>query len=543
MSVKSSVFQGLFLTAFLLPVSGWSAPSRFIVSFKSTGQFQVASVGARKSRALEELGLQQGAKKNPNHRFLGASAQALESLEHLEMMIIEAEPADVAQLKKHPSIDQIEAEVVYALPKFKKFDFKPHGAWNCEVDIPWGIEAVKAPEAWYTTRGEGSRVAVLDTGIDESHPALQSRIESVADFSGRTKDGADQVGHGTHVSGTIAGDGTCLYGVAPDAKILSGKVCDERGCSSTAVVKGIDWAIGEKASVISMSLGGPIATPLQLKATERAEAAGVVVVAASGNDGVKRISYPANYPNVISVGAVEKSGSTYKRAQFSQYGAGLDIVAPGVDVLSAVPQGSGRSSTVTLNLGQGSPEKVTSNSFAGAPEVTAPLTDELVYAGLGKVADFANINVRGKFALILRGEIAFKDKVANALKAGASGVVFFNNAPGMIRGSIGEDGSVQIPVVLIEQTAGLKAKASLDSGNTVTATIVTESTDYAAMDGTSMATPHVSGVVALIRSANPSLTPAQVRDILARSALTGLGSVEEYGAGMVDAAAAVFEAK
>jgi subtilisin family serine protease len=167
-----------------------------------------------------------------------------------------------------------------------------------------------------------------------------------------------------------------------------------------------------------------------------------------------------------------------------------------------------------------------------------------VFAGLGQPQDFAGINVSGKFALISRGTITFGDKVKNALAAGAVGVIIYNNAPGLMQGTLTEDGSeAAIPAAMIEQSIGEMAKQMLAQGQSVRFSMSIDATDYASFQGTSMATPHVAGVAALVRAANPSLTPDQVRQVL-KSTATPLGpnANNEYGSGLVNAREAVAKA-
>lgn len=130
------------------------------------------------------------------------------------------------------------------------------------------------------------------------------------------------------------------------------------------------------------------------------------------------------------------------------------------------------------------------------------------------------------------------------MKAGAIAVVIHNNAPGMIGGSLSTDGStVSIPVFMIEQASGEAMRNAIAAHQTVQARMSVVATSYATMDGTSMATPHVSGVVALMKSVNHSLTPEQVRQILTQTAHPlGPNTNNEFGSGLVDAQAAVHQA-
>lgn len=483
----------------------------------------------------------------------GVKAQAVpgeveQSLENLNTLVVNTKnDADVATLKANPAVAYVEKEIFHQLPRPVKGFLAGKGkktqkSQKIGQNTPWGIYAVKAPQAWsISNQGEGARVLVLDTGIDAEHPSLKDNYEQGQDFTGDSdgSDVTDHIGHGTHVAGTIAGvlDKKGFTGVAPKAKILAGRVCSELGCSNIAIAQGINWGIQQKVDVISMSLGGASSTPAERNAIIKADKAGIPVVAASGNDGSDRVSYPAALSTVIAVGAVDVN---LQKADFSQYGRELAIVAPGVDVISSVPQGTGREASVEITL-NGKTTKVKSTTFQGAKEVLDAETNTLVPVGLGKASDFAKVDVKGKFALIVRGEIKFSEKIDNAINAGAAGVVIYNNAPGLIQGALTEDGSVlPVAVFMIEQNVGEALVQQINAGQVASATLQTVATDYSSFDGTSMATPHVSGVVALMKSANKTLTGSQVKAILKQTAQPlGPNNNNEYGAGLVNAEAAV----
>jgi subtilisin family serine protease len=496
-----------------------------------------------------------------------SSIKVEESLVHINGQVLDsANPKAIEALRSHPEVAVIEAETFRPSPKpingFKltKVQKVVH-TWNEDVpaddtqsvphlnegvSTPWGIMAVNAGEAWQTAQaGKNARVLVLDTGIDPNHPALKANFEKGKNFfqsfaGPNPEDYLDKEGHGTHCSGTIAGsynDKTGFTGVAPLAKILMGRVCGDLGCSNVAVAQGINWGVQEKVDVISMSLGGGSSSSAEKLAVTNAEKAGVTVVAASGNDGTGKVSYPAALPTVIAVGAVD---SAIKKTSFSQWGPELDIVAPGAAVVSTVPQGTGRDSLTEITV-DGVATLVKSAAFSGTKLFATAKVGELVPAGLGKPEDFKNINVAGKFALISRGEIAFADKVKNALAAKAVGVVVYNNAAGLMQGSLSEDGTeLDVAVVMIEQSVGLKLVEQITAGQKASAAISTSTSDYAMFDGTSMATPHVAGVIALIKSANKKLTPLQVRTILGSTALAlAPNDANQYGKGLVQADKAV----
>ncbi len=537
--MKLNVFS--LILSVLLATSA-QASQRVIVIMKDQQTFKAAHMAYRTNGAYALKG--SGIKSS----LANVDGQVEASLENLNTLIVNAkDESEISKLQADPSVAYVEKEVFHEAPR-------PVAGWLAApapttpvqqvpgAKTPWGILAVKAPQAWAVSKqGAGARVLVLDTGIDFNHPSLKANYEQGKDFTGDStgSDVTDHVGHGSHVSGTIAGvmDSSGFTGVAPKAKLLMGRVCSEQGCSNIAIASGINWGITQKVDVISMSLGGAMSTPAERDAVAKADKAGVTVVAASGNDGSNKVSYPAALPTVIAVGAVD---NTMKKADFSQFGKELAIVAPGVDVVSSVPQGTGRESSVVLSVGQKS-AKVNSATFQGAREVLKGETNTLVDCGLGKPENFTGKDVKGKYALISRGEISFGDKIKNAIAAGATGAIIYNNAPGLLQGSLTSDGStLPAAVFMIEQTVGQQLVAALNAKTPVSANVQTVATDYASFQGTSMATPHVAGVVALIKATNKALTGSQVKAILKQTA-TALGpnTNNEYGAGMVNAEAAV----
>jgi serine protease len=494
--------------------------------------------------------------KFKNHEaFLAKSAlkdtlPVMHNLDALNMAVVSSDDKTViADLSRDLSIDYIEEEQFFAAPP--QMSTGTGGAKKVsrksEEVIPWGIRAIGADRAWARTKGQGARVVILDTGIDKDHPDLKDRFEQGKNFIIKSQDFSvtpaydffDQIGHGTHVAGTIAGaqNGIGVIGVAPEARVLAGRVCGKFGCSTISIVQGINWAIEQKVDAVNMSLGGPMTQRSQRDAVNAANASGVVIVAASGNDGKNVVSFPAAEDNALAVGAID---ATLLHAAFSNWGPELDIAAPGVDVLSSVPTGTGRESQVSIaEVGA----KLPSTSFVGAP-LTAMVSGDLAFAGLGKPEDFAGFTA-GKIALIARGEITFADKVKNAITARAKGVVVYNNTTGLISGALTQDGTeVAIPVVMIEQAQGEAAKLALAS-HTVSASLSITAADYAAFQGTSMASPHVAGVVALIRSANKNLSPEQVRNLIKKTATPAHEADPEnkYGAGIINAALAVEQSR
>jgi subtilisin len=206
--------------------------------------------------------------------------------------------------------------------------------------LDWGVSLVQAPQVWSMTRGEGIKIAILDTGIDPNHPDLKANIVKGMNFtSANAADYVDRQGHGSHCAGIIAGvdNNFGVVGVAPKASLYIGKVLGDNGSGDlNAIVKGIDWAISEKVDIISMSLGcSADPGPAFHAAFQRARQAGIVIVAASGNENTT-CGWPAAYPECVAVAAVDQ---TFGRAGFSNFGEAVDVAAPGVDILSTYKNG------------------------------------------------------------------------------------------------------------------------------------------------------------------------------------------------------------
>ena len=207
----------------------------------------------------------------------------------------------------------------------------------------WGVTRIGAPQAWTVTRGKDTVVvAVVDTGVDYTHPDLVGPVDAAADYDFVNGDSSamDDNGHGTHVAGIIAAiadNGVGGAGVAPGCRILPVKVLDSKGSGDTVgVAAGIRYAADAGAKIINLSLAGPSDATMG-NAVAYAQGKGCVVVAAAGNEGSDGgASYPARYAGVVGVGATDPSNA---RATFSNYGIGVDIAAPGVNVLSTLPGG------------------------------------------------------------------------------------------------------------------------------------------------------------------------------------------------------------
>jgi major intracellular serine protease len=233
----------------------------------------------------------------------------------------------------------------------KLLPFEVQALQSTSFEIPYGLKQLQAPEIWAQgEKGSGIVVAVLDTGVDMFHPDLKPNIIDGRNFTpeGSADNYQDNNGHGTHCAGTIAGveNEEGVVGVAPEAKLLIGKVLDSNGSGSYhSIIEGVKWATrwkgknGERTRIISMSLGGAYDDRRLEEAILEACANGIMVVVASGNEGDNRedtfeYGYPALYGECVTVGAID---ANRKIAYFSNNHKQVDVIANGVDVLSTYP--------------------------------------------------------------------------------------------------------------------------------------------------------------------------------------------------------------
>ena len=231
----------------------------------------------------------------------------------------------------------------------------------------WGLEACGALAAWgaFDARGQGVKIAVLDTGVEAAHPDLQGRVAEFVEFDGKggvVKEGVEQAwdadGHGTHVCGTLAGGRASgrWIGVAPAAKLLVAKVLGRSGGTDEQILKGLEWAVARGAEVINLSLGGlsfePDVLDTYTAALIAARAVGVPVVAAIGNEGAQTSGSPGNDFFALAVGAMDiddrVAAFSAGRTQMVEHADAIDprhlplvyskpdIAAPGVHVLSCI---------------------------------------------------------------------------------------------------------------------------------------------------------------------------------------------------------------
>lgn len=396
--------------------------------------------------------------------------------------------------------------------------------------------------------GKGVTVGVIDTGVDYTHPDLRRNYGGGRDLVDNDTDPMETrtlgkaTVHGTHVAGIIAANGR-IKGVAPEAKILAYRALGPGGGGTTEqVIAAIEQAIKDKVDIMNLSLGNDVNgpdLPISL-ALNRAVEKGIVAIAANGNSGpdIWTVGSPGTATKAISVGA-----ST-----------------PTMEIPSILIEG-------TRNRLQVQP-------MEGSGKWTIDRSLPIVYGGLGSKSELKD--AAGKIVLIERGKLTFTEKAQNALEAGASAVIIYNNLSGNFMGNL--EVPISIPVGALSKKDGELLKknvnstarisvshekdqlADFSSRGPVTGTwevkpdivapgVAINSTipgGYLSLQGTSMAAPHVAGAAALIKQAHPDWTPEQIKAALMNTAKPLVKSdtqakyrTYEQGAGRIQVAEAV----
>jgi len=514
-----------------------------------------------------------------------------EDLRYLDSFVANLTDAEVQTLRSDPSVQYVESADI----KFFALDAPApashiapmsHPA-NAQV-TPYGITMVRAPILWPIAKGDGINVAIVDTGIDYTHPELKDHYEGGFNAITGTNDPRDNDGHGTHVAGTIgaADNGIGVVGVAPNVKLWSAKVLDPNGSgqatgSNSTIASGLNWVLSKKTElggnwIVNMSLGqctdvsvsdqcNPNPSVTMQTACQRLADAGVLVFAASGNDSTDKhiasVSYPAAFSSVIAVGALD---STQKIATFSNQGPEIAVATPGVGVFSTYIVGQGVNAFLTT-------PSASFDNFALIGSAKGTQNGQYVYCGLGATAADFPASVKGNIALIQRGSATFNLKTKNALAAGAKAVVIYNCSIAATPATCGSDtfggwtliGKVNAttgqkdpacdngtstnckddpadlafawPVDIGISNADGDALRTASTASVLTATILAD--DYETESGTSMACPHAVGVAALVWSVAPNATAAAVKTALFNSAtdLGAAGRDTTFGFGLLDA--------
>jgi subtilisin family serine protease len=217
------------------------------------------------------------------------------------------------------------------------------------------LNAVAAPSAWDVHRGDPAvKIAVVDSGVDVSHPDLAGRVTATYNAVTHGTDVTDTLGHGTFVAGVAAATSDNAIGIAGasmGASVMAVKVADASDQIWTDnEAAGIIWATDNGAKVINLSLGSDTPSQVESDAVAYAVGKGVLVVAAAGNEAVTSMSYPAAYPNVVAVGATDAAGH---RASFSQHGAWVTVGAPGTGITGTAPTAGSTFFKASYDVGDG----------------------------------------------------------------------------------------------------------------------------------------------------------------------------------------------
>jgi subtilisin family serine protease len=466
---------------------------RYLVKFRTAGNARLAidAVGGRLARALE------------NGRVAAAYLPE----------------AALGRLRNNPNVEYIEADP-RRLPMAQA--------------VPYGIGMVQAddPALSASNATVGSTVCIIDSGYYQSHEDLQDANVSGTNDAGTGNWYEDSCGHGTHVAGTVSALDNTVGVVGVNRSGMLGihieKVFDGSACGwaySSDLIAALDRCqqavsgTGQKL-VVNMSLSGTAPSAIEESAFQVAWDAGVLPVAAASNGGGTTTAYPAGYASVISVAAVDSNGAV---ASFSQRNADVELAAPGVGVLST------------------SPFRVSSLNADGEAWPGANIQGSARLDASGTLVDGGICDTvgawTGQVVLCQRGTITFARKVANVEAGGGAGVAIYNNAAGSFTGTL--NGTSAIPAIGLSQADGAAALAHVAAYSTL-ANSAGAGSSYVAKDGTSMATPHVAGIAALLWSFYPAKTNAEIRTALQTTAQDRgtAGRDNSYGFGIVQAKAA-----
>jgi subtilisin family serine protease len=467
-------------------------------------------------------------------------------------------PSELAALRANPDVVDIEPDVEWHALGTASSSVPGPVAQGSAGEYTDGVRLVEATRVWDANgdgaldpgapTGDGIKVCVIDSGIDPGHPELAPRIIGGKDFVDGDDDPSDRQGdvwgegHGTHVAGSIAAQlgspGTVepsmdrggVTGVAPGAQLLIARVLNLDGRAKlSSVMAAVEWCHAQGARIASMSLGGGDWGKTARDVFQRVHDEGMLVIAAAGNDGGPLL-YPAAFPSVLAVGAVDSRQSL---AKFSSRGSNLSLVAPGVDVLSTFIRERGRYSHL----------EVAGARYASRALVFAPSQDvsgELVDCGYGTSrASCRGGSCSGFVAYVDLGGARLESVVTNVMKQGARAIIFGHPEVGGEPETLILGPGNWVPGAMVGNTSAVLLRTQLGQSARVDVSRV----DYTRFSGTSMAAPHVSGVAALLWSERPSLTAAQVRGLLERTAkdLGKAGWDTEHGHGLVQASAALEE--
>lgn len=449
----------------------------------------------------------------------------------------------LAGLSRNPNIEYIEEDVI-------RVPMAADRVLGSGEILPYGVQMVQA-DLVSSNNEAGKKICIIDSGYSQQQEDLRddpdgndSITQQATDVGGSGTWDRDSCGHGTHVAGTVmatAGNSLGVIGVVPGVKLHVVKVFGDDNlveggsCTwtySSRLIDALNSCQAAQSNITSMSLGGSGRSRTEQQAFDAAYAAGMLHVAAAGNAGNGSTSFPAGYASVISVAAVD---SNEVAASFSQRNRDVEIAAPGVGVLSTVPWFDDNSLTFADRTS-------VSGGHIEFSARSAGVSGNVVDGGLcGSVGAWA-----GSIVLCQRGSVSFNDKVQNVQSGGGVAAVIYNNVTsdstcGDFSGTLGARASSVIPGIAVSCADGTYALGYAGQSATVASNVVLPESGYEAWNGTSMATPHVSGVAALVWGCHPAATNQVIRDTLNATANDkgAAGRDNTYGNGIVQAKAAV----
>lgn len=478
-----------------------------------------------------------GARGNVEKALNGLGAEFHYAFDELDTFVVSLPSAALDGISRNPNVVLIEEDA----PRYPIGVTRSVQAVSLPSQVvPYGIDMVQARDVWDANRdgvvdsgaptGATRKICIIDSGYYVGHEDLPT---GVSGYNGNLPWNQDGDGHGTHVAGTIAAMNNALgvVGVTPGTvQLYIVRVFGNDGAwaYSSTLIDAAYKCRDAGANIISMSLGGS-----RSNVTERNGFAtlyttnGILSIAAAGNDGTTALSYPASYDSVVSVAAIDSNKAW---ATFSQYNSQVELAAPGVGVLSTVPYVDSTTLTVagvTYTAGH--------IEFSARGTATGALEN-------GGRCLATNAAWAGKVVLCERGDISFYDKVRNVQLSGGVAAAIYNNVPGPFSGTLGDGNTSTIVGISLSQEDGQFLVANrLGQSATVSSTYTAPASGYEYYDGTSMATPHASAVAALVWSAKPTATNAEIRTVLQQTAqdLGAAGRDVYYGFGLVQAKAAI----
>ena len=522
-------------------------PKRYIVKFRNDNAAQTLSSNS----AVQNLNAQTDSNSmsyEPRSNEVFTQFRALNSVDAREMKrvgrsnsySVKLDSPAIKALRLRQDVEYVEEDLPRRL---------------LSETTPWGQTYVGATVLSDSQTGNRT-ICIIDSGYDRSHNDLSGNNTTGTNNSGTGNwyQPGNNNAHGTHVAGTIAAiaNNEGVVGVMPNqnANIHIVKVFNEAGWGySSSLVAAIDTCVDSgNANVVTMSLGGSGSTTTERNALTNHYNNGILLIAAAGNAGDSSYSYPASYDSVMSVAAVD---SNRDHAAFSQYTDQVEISGPGEAILSTVTVGEGRLADITIggqsyfNSGIVPHNRLT---LSGSSYTSAPINSSATAALAECTVNGTNFNcgnMSNKICLVERvGNQGTSYPEIDATKAcqdaGASAVIVYSNSalPGLQNPFLVDANSdITVPSVSVDRATGLALKAKIGQSTTVSNQ---GNVDYEYYNGTSMATPHVSGVATLVWSYHPECSASEVRAALNATAddLSVAGRDNQTGFGMVNATAA-----